>query len=66
MIFKVHSKFESQVFCNSVNDTLFSTPQVTYHFKDYIGFSERRETYIWCCCFDKNNYTYFYWTGLIS
>ena len=66
MIFKVHSRYESQVFFNSFNDTLFFIPQITYVFKDYRGLSEWEETYNWCCCFNNNDYNYFYWTGLIS
>lgn len=53
MIFKIFCKYESELI-----DQEFS-----YVFKDYRGFSQWNEEYIWCYCFDSNDYNYFYWKG---
>lgn len=35
--------------------------QCSYVFKDYRGYSEWKEEFIWCYAFDLNQYSYFSW-----
>lgn len=65
MIFKVHSKYESQDFHKSLDDNPLIKYQISYVFKDYRGLSEWRELYIWSEAFQYNQFNYFYWSGEI-
>lgn len=63
MIFRSHCRYQSQFFCKNTYSLPVIIPEISYIFKDYRGLSEWNESYIWCYCFDSNDYNYFNWSG---